>query len=68
MIKERVGLTHEVRNLDAAFRVMNTFPVTKLWQRSIDKMIQVSYGNEPPEEGRRAFVSAAREAGKLIEQ
>ncbi|MBD9544282.1 DUF982 domain-containing protein [Ensifer sp. ENS04] len=68
LIKEAVGLTHEVRNLDAAFRVIDTFPVTRLWRRSVDIMIQVNLGNKTAEEGREAFVKAAREAGKLIER
>ncbi|MDE4591130.1 DUF982 domain-containing protein [Sinorhizobium meliloti] len=65
-IKERPGITRMVKSVDEALQVIDWWPVTRRWQRSVDILIQAQLGNKTPEEGRKAFVEAAREAKALI--
>lgn len=66
LIRERTGLSREVRTVDDALRVIDWWPVTPRWQRSVDILIQAQLGNRTAEEARKAFVDAAREAKALI--
>ncbi len=66
LIKERAGLTGEIRTASAALRVIDWWSVTPRWQRSVDILIQAQLGNKTAEEARKAFVAAAKEAGALI--
>lgn len=65
-IREKPGVIHEVTNVETALRVIDWWKPTRKWHRSVDVLIQVQMGNATVEEGRAAFVAAAREAGALI--
>jgi len=68
LIKEAVGLSREVRDVTTALRVIDRWEPRRRWRRSVDILIQVNLENKTAEEGRKAFVEAAREAGALIER